>query len=214
MSNDVFDVFLLRGKEEENGGLTFDPDTGLYLRRAEVVQEQGARDEEARQVLEQKRSDEKKLKEDTEEKKRQLELRRLLAEEEMRKRIAEEKRLEEQHRKNEERRIAQEKRRADCEENSDQALLRRKQAKYMDLSSAAGLAELLKLANEETFVEEGWERAVVEERVVEEQEGGRGKRVEEQERGSGSQGREGRTERRGRGQNQDSDNRYQRNMQS
>ena len=214
MSNDVFDVFLLRGKEEENGGLTFDPETGLYLRRAEVVQEQGARDEEARQVLEQKRSDEKKLKEDTEEKKRQLELRRLLAEEEMRKRIAEEKRLEEQHRKDEERRIAQEKRRADCEENSDQALLRRKQAKYIDLSSAAGLAELLKLANEETFVEEGWERAVVEERVVEEQEGGRGKRVEEQERGSGSQGREGRTERRGRGQNQDSDNRYQRNMQS
>ena len=214
MSNDVFDVFLLRGKEEENGGLTFDPETGLYLRRAEVVQEQGARDEEARQVLEQKRSDEKKLKEDTEEKKRQLELRRLLAEEEMRKRIAEEKRLEEQHRKNEERRIAQEKRRADCEENSDQALLRRKQSKYMDLSSAAGLAELMKLANEETFVEEGWERAVVEERVVEEQEGGRGKRVEEQERGSGSQGREGRTERRGRGQNQDSDNRYQRNMQS
>ena len=55
MSNDVFDVFLLRGKEEENGGLTFDPETGLYLRRAEVVQEQGARDEEARQVLEQKR---------------------------------------------------------------------------------------------------------------------------------------------------------------
>ena len=92
--------------------------------------------------------------------------------------------------------------------------MRRKQAKYIDLSSAAGLAELLKLANEETFVEEGWERAVVEERVVEEQEGGRGKRVEEQERGSGSQGREGRTERRGRGQNQDSDNRYQRNMQS
>ena len=214
MSNDVFDVFLLRGKEEENGGLTFDPETGLYLRRAEVVQEQGARDEEARQVLEQKRSDEKKLKEDTEEKKRQLELRRLLAEEEMRKRIAEEKRLEEQHRKDEERRIAQEKRRADCEENIDQALLRRKQAKYIDLSSAAGLAELLKLANEETFVEEGWERAVVEERVGEEQEGGRGKRVEEQERGSGSQGREGRTERRGRGQNQDSDNRYQRNMQS
>ena len=214
MSNDVFDVFLLRGKEEENGGLTFDPETGLYLRRAEVVQEQGARDEEARQVLEQKRSDEKKLKEDTEEKKRQLELRRLLAEEEMRKRIAEEKRLEEQHRKDEERRIAQEKRRADCKENIDQALLRRKPAKYMDLSSAAGLAELLKLANEETFVEEGWERAVVEERVVEEQEGGRGKRVEEQERGSGSQGREGRTERRGRGQNQDSDNRYQRNMQS
>ena len=83
MSNDVFDVFLLRGKEEENGGLTFDPETGLYLRRAEVVQEQGARDEEALQVLEQKRSDEKKLKEDTEEKKRQLELRRLLAEEEM-----------------------------------------------------------------------------------------------------------------------------------
>ena len=82
MSNDVFDVFLLRGKEEENGGLTFDPETGLYLRRAEVVQEQGARDEEGR----------------------------------------------------------------------------------------------------------GWERAVVEERVVEEQEGGRGKRVEEQERGSGSQG--------------------------
>ena len=33
MSNDVFDVFLLRGKEEENGGLTFDPETGLYLRR-------------------------------------------------------------------------------------------------------------------------------------------------------------------------------------
>ena len=83
MSNDVFDVFLLRGKEEEDGGLTFDPDTGLYLRRAEVVQEQGARDEEGR----------------------------------------------------------------------------------------------------------GWERAVVEERVGEEQEGGRGKRVEEQERGSGSQGR-------------------------
>ena len=108
MSNDVFDVFLLRGKEEEDGGLTFDPDTGLYLRRAEVVQEQGVRDEEGR----------------------------------------------------------------------------------------------------------GWERAVVEERVVEEQEGGRGKRVEEQERGSGSQGREGRTEGRGRGQNQDSDNRYQRNMQS
>ena len=51
----MFDVFLLRGKEEENGGLTFDPETGLYLRRAEVVQEQGARDEEARQVLEQKR---------------------------------------------------------------------------------------------------------------------------------------------------------------
>ena len=48
MSNDVFDVFLLRGKEEENGGLTFDPETGLYLRRAEVVQEQGARDEEGR----------------------------------------------------------------------------------------------------------------------------------------------------------------------
>ena len=48
MSNDVFDVFLLRGKEEESGGLTFDPDTGLYLRRAEVVQEQGARDEEGR----------------------------------------------------------------------------------------------------------------------------------------------------------------------
>ena len=101
MSNDVFDVFLLRGKEEESGGLTFDPDTGLYLRRAEVVQEQGARDEVALQVLEQKRSadlrrlaelqklaDEKKMKEDTEEKKRQLELRRLLAEEEMRKRIA------------------------------------------------------------------------------------------------------------------------------
>ena len=86
--------------------------------------------------------------------------------------------------------------------------MRRKQAKYIDLSSAAGLAELLKLANEETFVEEGWERAVVEERVVEEQEGGRGKRVEEQERGSGSQGREGRMEGRGRGQNQDSDNRY------
>ena len=60
MSNDVFDVFLLRGKEEENGGLTFDPETGLYLRRAEVVQEQGARDEEARQVLEQKRSAEEK----------------------------------------------------------------------------------------------------------------------------------------------------------
>ena len=214
MSNDVFDVFLLRGKEEENGGLTFDPETGLYLRRAEVVQEQGARDEEARQVLEQKRSDEKKLKEDTEEKKRQLELRRLLAEEEMRKRIAEEKRLEEQHRKDEERRMAKEKKKADCEVNIDQTLLRRKQAKYMDLSSAAGLAELLKLANEETFVEEGWERAVVEERVVEEQEGGRGKRVEGQERGSGSQGREGRTERRGRGQNQDSDNRYQGNMQS
>ena len=133
-------------------------------------------------------ADEKKMKEDTEEKKRQLELRRLLAEEEMRKRIAEEKRLEEQHRKDEERRIAQEKRRADCKENIEQALLRRKPAKYMDLSSAAGLAELLKLANEETFVEEGWERAVVEERVVEEQEGGRGKRVEEQERGSGSQG--------------------------
>ena len=55
MSNDVFDVFLLRGKEEENGGLTFDPKTGLYLRRAEVVQEQGARDEVAWQVLEQKR---------------------------------------------------------------------------------------------------------------------------------------------------------------
>ena len=55
MSNDVFDVFLLRGKEEENGGLTFDPKTGLYLRRAEVVQEQGASYEEARQVLEQKR---------------------------------------------------------------------------------------------------------------------------------------------------------------
>ena len=108
MSNDVFDVFLLRGKEEEDGGLTFDPDTGLYLRRAEVVQEQGARDEEGR----------------------------------------------------------------------------------------------------------GWERAVAEERVGEEQEGGRGKRVEEQERGSGSQGREGRTEGRGRGQNQDSDNRYQGNMQS
>ena len=107
----------------------------------------------------------------------------------MRKRIAEEKRLEEQHRKDEERRIAQEKRRADCEEDIDQALLRRKQAKYIDLSSAASLRELLKLANEETFVEEGWERAVVEERVVEEQEGGRGKRVEEQERGSGSQGR-------------------------
>ena len=227
MSNDVFDVFLLRGKEEENGGLTFDPETGLYLRRAEVVQEQGARDEVAWQVLEQKRSadlrrraelqklaDEKKMKEDTEEKKRQLELRRLLAEEEMRKRIAEEKRLEEQHRKDEERRIAQEKRRADCEEDIDQALLRRRQAKYIDLSSAAGLAELQKLANEETFVEEGWERAVVEERVGEEQEGGRGKRVEEQERGSGSQGREGRTEGRGSGQNQDSDNRYQGNMQS
>ena len=30
MSNDVFDVFLLRGKEEEDGGLTFDPDTGPY----------------------------------------------------------------------------------------------------------------------------------------------------------------------------------------
>ena len=87
-------------------------------------------------------------------------------------------------------------------------------AKYMDLSSAAGLAELLKLANEETFVEEGWERAVVEERVGEEQEGERGKRVDEQERGSGSEGREGRTEGRGRGQNQDSDNRYQGNMQS
>ena len=56
----MFDVFLLRGKEEENGGLTFDPETGLYLRRAEVVQEQGARDEEARQVLEQKRSAEEK----------------------------------------------------------------------------------------------------------------------------------------------------------
>ena len=41
----MFDVFLLRGKEEENGGLTFDPKTGLYLRRAEVVQEQGARDD-------------------------------------------------------------------------------------------------------------------------------------------------------------------------
>ena len=94
----MFDVFLLRGKEEENGGLTFDPETGLYLRRAEVVQEQGARDEVAWRVLEQKRSadlrrlaelqklaDEKKMKEDTEEKKRQLELRRLLAEEEMRK---------------------------------------------------------------------------------------------------------------------------------
>ena len=133
----------------------------------------------------QKLADEKKMKEDTEEKKQQLELRRLLAEEEMRKRIAEEKRLEKQHRKDEERRIAQEKRRADCEINIDQTLLRRKQVKYMDLSSAAGLAELLKLANEETFVEEGWERAVVEERVVEEQEGGRGKRVEEQERGSG-----------------------------
>ena len=159
MSNDVFDVFLLRGKEEENGGLTFDPETGLYLRRAEVVQEQGARDEVAWQVLEQKRSadlrrlaelqklaDEKKMKEDTEEKKRQLELRRLLAEEEMRKRIAEEKRLEKQHRKDEERRIAQEKRRADCEEDIDQALLRRKQAKYIDLSSAASLAELMKLA--------------------------------------------------------------------
>ena len=26
MSNDVFDVFLLRGKEEESGGLTFDPE--------------------------------------------------------------------------------------------------------------------------------------------------------------------------------------------
>ena len=51
----MFDVFLLRGKEEENGGLTFDPETGLYLRRAEVVQEQGASYEEARQVLEQKR---------------------------------------------------------------------------------------------------------------------------------------------------------------
>ena len=51
----MFDVFLLRGKEEENGGLTFDHDTGLYLRRAEVVQEQGASYEEARQVLEQKR---------------------------------------------------------------------------------------------------------------------------------------------------------------
>ena len=25
----MFDVFLLRGKEEEDGGLTFDPDTGL-----------------------------------------------------------------------------------------------------------------------------------------------------------------------------------------
>jgi len=301
------EVGMKRGKEEESGGLTFDPDTGLYLRRAEVVQEQGASYEEARQVLEQKRryfpderrgmrgsparkrtgqspglekrrspngksrspekrsskskdrvgaplkpketavsgglisaskraleeaesvkdgadlmeakfdtgpkaksaalkadklprvgeesgdlrrggkasaeveeeqkrgvvtdlrvrlhkkkqeasqkrSDEKKLKEDTEEKKRQLELRRLLAEEEMRKRIAEEKRLEEQHRKDEERRIAQEKRKADCEVNIDQTLLRRKQAKYMDLSSAAGLAELLKLANEETLVEEG-----------------------------------------------------------
>ena len=179
-----------------------------------VVTDLRVRLHKKKQEASQKRSDEKKLKEDTEEKKRQLELRRLLAEEEMRKRIAEEKRLEEQHRKNEERRIAQEKRRADCKENIDQALLRRKPAKYMDLSSAAGLAELLKLANEETFVEEGWERAVVEERVVEEQEGGRGKRVEEQERGSGSQGREGRTERRGRGQNQDSDNRYQRNMQS
>ena len=179
-----------------------------------VVTDLRVRLHKKKQEASQKRSDEKKLKEDTEEKKRQLELRRLLAEEEMRKRIAEEKRLEEQHRKDEERRIAQEKRRADCEEDIDQALLRRKQAKYIDLSSAAGLAELQKLANEETFVEEGWERAVVEERVVEEQEGGRGKRVEEQERGSGSQGREGRTEGRGSGQNQDSDNRYQGNMQS
>ena len=120
------------------------------------------------QVLEQKRSadlrrraelqklaDEKKMKEDTEEKKRQLELRRLLAEEEMRKRIAEEKRLEKQHRKDEERRMAQEKKKADCEINIDQTLMKRKQAKFMDLSSADGLAELLKLANEETLVEEG-----------------------------------------------------------
>ena len=38
----MFDVFLLMRKEEESAGLTFDPDTGLYLRRAEVVQEQGA----------------------------------------------------------------------------------------------------------------------------------------------------------------------------
>ena len=42
----MFDVFLLRCKEEDNGGLTFDPETGLYLRRAEVVQEQRGRDEE------------------------------------------------------------------------------------------------------------------------------------------------------------------------
>ena len=35
----MFDVFFLRGKEAENGGLTFDPETGLYLRTAEVVQE-------------------------------------------------------------------------------------------------------------------------------------------------------------------------------
>ena len=93
MSNDVFGVFLLRGKEKDSGRLTFDPGTGLYLRRAEVAQEQRGRDEEGR----------------------------------------------------------------------------------------------------------GWERAVVEERVGEEQEGGRGKRVEEQERGSGSQGREGGTEGRGGG---------------
>ena len=103
----------------------------------------------------QKLADEKKLKEDAEEKKRQYELRRLLAEEEMRKRIAEEKRLEEQHRKDEERRMAQEKKKADCEINIDQTLMKRKQAKFMDLSSADGLAELLKLANEETLVEEG-----------------------------------------------------------
>ena len=31
MSNDVFDVFLLRGKEEENGGLTFDPEKIAWM---------------------------------------------------------------------------------------------------------------------------------------------------------------------------------------
>ena len=31
MSNDVFDVFLLRGKEEESGGLTFDPEKIAWM---------------------------------------------------------------------------------------------------------------------------------------------------------------------------------------